>query len=524
MRVIQKKKTGTTKFLLAGLMVILQSPAFAKVTLPSVFSNGMVLQQKTAASIWGRALPGEEIAITTSWSKQTVRTKADASGKWTTTLQTPSAGGPYDIRIKGQNTVDLHDVLIGEVWVCSGQSNMVFSLKSAYKAREEIAAANYPSIRYFSIKRQYGPKEFDNVDSSSWVNTSPQVAGGFSAVAYFFARKLHQQKGVPVGLIYAAWGGTPAEAWTPSSVLKTEAVLNLYNLRWADMFKTVGKDSTAYHVALEAWEAKQKTADSNKTKKPQEPATLISFNRPWREPSVLFNGMIRPVIPFSIKGVLWYQGESNVSYADEYKQLFGAMIKGWRQQFNNASLPFYFVQIAPFEYSDMEAAARLRNAQQQVADTIFATAMVTTVDVGNMKDQHPTRKKEVGERLAVTALNKLYGENELPFTGPAVKSTEVQNEKLQLVFDKTLTTNDGRPPAGFEIGYKLKDSMVFVPARAAIAGNTSTVWSDGVTKPIVVRYAWVQIGQANVGGTDGLPVAPFIKSITQQSSKHGQAK
>ena len=493
---------------------MLQNLAFAAVTLPAVFSDGMVLQQKTAAAIWGWASPDEEILITNTWSKQIVRAKTGASGKWTATVQTPLAGGPYSIKIKGQTEIELRDVLVGEVWLCSGQSNMGFSLKSAYKAKEEIAAADFPAIRYFSVKRQYGAKEFDDAPGSVWEKTSPQTAGNFSAVAYFFARKIHQQKGVPVGLVFSAWGGTPAEAWTPSAVLKEDTVLNRYNQRWMDMFKTVGKDSAAYHVALDEWEAKRKTADSNNVKKPQEPASLISFNRPWREPSVLFNGMINPVIPFALKGVLWYQGESNVSYAGEYVSLFGSMIKSWRQRWNNKPLPFYFVEIAPFRYNDMEAAARLRDAQQRVAATVPQTAAVTTVDVGNMADQHPTHKKEVGERLAAIALNKLYGEKNVAFSGPELKKAVVQNEKLALEFNKALSTKNGQAPAGFEIGYKGPNgALLFVPAEASLQNNNVTIWSEAVSRRAAVRYAWLQIGEANLAGKGGLPVAPFIKYI-----------
>ncbi len=283
-------------FLRVTLFIMFVSAnAFSAVKLPTIFSDHMVLQQKTKVQFWGWADPGEIISVTPGWSKQATRVKADASGTWKVRIQTPSAGGPYAIKVNGNNSIELKDVLVGEVWVCSGQSNMVFSLESSENATAEIAVADFPSIRYFSVKRQYGSHLFNDCPGSVWEKTSPETAASFSAVAYYFAKKIHHAVNVPVGIVYAAWGGTPAEAWTSETALQNDATLSLYLDRWNEIQQKVGKDSVAYHRTLKEWEKNKKTSDGT-LKKPQQPKTLYYFKRPWREPGVLFNGMINPVL------------------------------------------------------------------------------------------------------------------------------------------------------------------------------------------------------------------------------------
>lgn len=490
--------------------------AFALVKLPAIFSDHMVMQQKSKVVVWGWAKAGEKITVSGSWSAKKVSTTTSADGKWKLLINTPAAGGPYTVSVSGENTIELKDVLIGEVWVASGQSNMGFTLKASYKAKEEIAAADLPNIRYFSVKRQYGPNEFDDAPGSVWEITSPETAGSFSAVAYFFAKKIHQQLNVPVGIVHASWGGTPAEAWAPSSVLKSDADLSLPIKRWKDMYVTVGKDSTTYHEALDNWEKARKNIDATKIKKPEEPATLISYNRPWREPSVLFNGMINPVIPYSIKGFIWYQGESNVAYANEYYHLFSSMVKGWRDKWNNLALPFYFVQIAPFNYSKMNEAAQLRDAQYLVMKNIPNTGMAVTIDLGDMKNQHFTRKKEVGDRLAFIALANDYGYKNISFKGPEIKNVFITNGKAILEFETSSALKaDSDTLKGFELGYKASSngSVVFVKAHAKLDGNKVIVWNNEYKDPIEVRYAWLLAGEANLFNKEGLPAFPFTSKI-----------
>lgn len=496
--------------LLLAAISLQATTLFANVRLPAVFSNGMVLQQNTEVIFWGWANPGEKITISVDWSTKEKSVTADAQGKWQTSIKTVKAGGPYTIRFKASNEIELKEVLLGEVWLCSGQSNMGFTLKASEGAKEEIAKADYPAIRYFSVKRQYGLQDFDDCPGSKWEKTSSANAGSFSAVAYYFATKIQKELNVPVGIIFTAWGGTPAEAWTPRPVLKNDTILSKYIDRWAVIQNNVGKDSILYRETLEQWKK-----DSTKSKKPAEPQTLYYFNRPWREPAVLFNGMIEPVIPFAIKGVLWYQGESNVAYADEYYHLFSEMIHSWRNNWkekgHTKDIPFYFVQIAPNGYNDLDAAARLREAQQQVADKISNTAMAVTADVGNMGDIHPIKKREVGDRLARIALAKLYGNKKISFKAPVVKKAIQQNGTAVLTFDKPVFVDAGKTPQGFEIGYRVpgSDSIVFKPAQATLENNKLKLWSESVQLPVAVRYAWLLAGDGNLFDKDKLPVAPF---------------
>ena len=493
---------------------------FANVKLPAIFSDKMVLQQQSKVAVWGWADPGERIIIIGNWSAKSVSVTADASGNWKGWLQTPKAGGPYKVKITGNNSVELNDVLLGEVWVCSGQSNMVFSLKSSYNANEEIQKADYPNIRYFSVKRQYGMQEFKDAPGSAWEKTSSETAPSFSAVAYYFAKKIHKYLNVPVGIVYAAWGGTPAEAWTPKDVLLSDNSLSVYIDRWKKIHENVGKDSVEYHIALRRWEKNKIHPDSTKIKKPSEPQTLIYYKRPWREPGVLFNGMINPVIPYGIKGFLWYQGESNIGYANEYYHLSGAMINSWRSKWNSLNLPFYFVQLPAFGYNNLDAAARLRESQYQVTEKVPNTGMAVTLDVGNMKDIHPTRKKEVGERLALIALAKNYGAKKIIYKGPEYKKVYTEKGKVIIEFDTydSALKMHGDTLKGFEIGYTLpnSDSMIYVHADAKIESNKVIVWNYKVKQPLEVRYAWLLIGEANLFNKEGLPAFPFRKKVDQK--------
>ncbi|MEO5997147.1 MAG: sialate O-acetylesterase, partial [Chitinophagaceae bacterium] len=301
------KKILITNFLILLTLFFVCSNCLANVKLPAIFSDGMVLQQQSDASIWGWASPNEKITISASWITSAVVINANSSGEWKTGIVTPKANmNANTLTITGNNSITLKDVLIGEVWVASGQSNMGFSLKQDANAKTEIPQANFPNIRYFSVERQYGLQKFNNAPGSAWKKSTPETAPNFSAVAYYFAKKIQHEKNVPVGIVYAAWGGTPAEAWTPRDVLTSDTVLSKYIDRWKFIQENAGKDSVTYQTALIHWE------NNKNLKKPVEPQTFYYFKRPWREPSVLFNGMIDPVIPYSVKGVLWYQGESNV--------------------------------------------------------------------------------------------------------------------------------------------------------------------------------------------------------------------
>jgi len=488
------------------------SSCLADIKLPAIFSDGMVLQQQTSVALWGWASPGEKITIQTSWIDWPQTAVTGSDGKFNVMLRTPKASmNSNSLTIAGNNSITLKEVLIGEVWVASGQSNMGFSLKSDASAKTEIPQANFPNIRYFYVERQYGLQAFNDAPGSFWKKTTPETAPNFSAVAYFFAKKIQQEKNVPVGIVYAAWGGTPAEAWTPREVFTGDTVLSKYIDRWKFIQENAGKDSIAFQKELRDWEKNQQL------KKPEEPQTFYYFKRPWREPAVLFNGMIDPVIPYTVKGVLWYQGESNVGYSSEYYHLFTKMITSWRSKWNRPGLPFYFVQLSAFGYADMNAAAVVREAQYLTAKNTPNTAMVVTTDLGNMGDIHYTKKAPVGHRLALIALNKNYGEK-VNFKGPELKKIKQEGNQVVLKFTtaNALQTDD-KPLDGFEIGYQLPgtDSIKYQKATAELSGNKVLLKTNSTGKPVSVRYAWLLVGEANLSDKNGLPAFPFSENINQ---------
>ncbi len=488
----------------------------AAIKLPALFADHMVLQQKSKVPIWGWASPGENIFIEVSWQKNKFHTKVDGSGNWKIELETPKAGGPYIININGENSIQLNDILIGEVWLCSGQSNMSFPLKYSDSAKQEIAKANYPTIRYFDVKHQYGKEPFKDC-KGQWQITTPQTAASFSAVAYYFAKKIQKELNVPIGIVCSAWGGTPAEAWTPIDILQNNDSLHYFLQRWKEIPQKVGADSVSYHLAVQQWEEQKKSG--NGIRKPDEPRDYYYYSQPWCEPAALFNGMIHPLIPFCFKGILWYQGESNVSESNLYQNLFTSLIKSWRKRWKNEGvqnqLPFYFVQIAPFGYGNLEAAAKLRQAQYDVMKTVDHTGMAVTIDLGDMNNIHFTHKKEVGERLAFIALAKSYAYKNVVFKGPVCKKISKLNNKVELRFDQPLFTVDKEKPLGFEIGYKNpgSDSMRFVKAQSIIKDNKAIVWNDKVHVPLMVRYGWLEAGEANLINESKLPAYPFEKRV-----------
>jgi sialate O-acetylesterase len=509
--------------LLLTVVMFFSSIINATVKLPALFSDHMVLQQKTKLLLWGWGSPGEKISIAASWQKNKVHTKVDQSGNWKIELQSPSAGGPYKIKISGENLIELNDVLIGEVWLCSGQSNMTFPLKYSDSAKQEIAKADLPSIRYFSVQHQYGTEPFQDC-KGAWQITSSQTAASFSAVAYHFAKKIYHDLKVPVGIVCSGWTGTPAEAWTPKNVLQNDDSLHYFLQRWKEIPLRVEADSVKYHLAVQQWKEQNKSG-LNDLHKPEEPRNYYYYSKPWCEPGALFNGMIHPLIPFCFKGVLWYQGESNVSENNLYKNLFTTLINSWRKQWRDEGqqqvLPFYFVQIAPYGYGNLDAAAKLRQAQYDVMKTVDHTGMAVTIDLGAMNNIHFTHKKEVGERLSLIALAKSYDCKKLIYKGPECIAVSKNGNSLLVSFDQFLFTTDKGKPQGFEIGYKNSntDSIVFVHAEAIIENNKVKVWNGAVKDPLLVRYAWLAVDEANLINRSGLPAFPFQQKVESNKSK-----
>ncbi|MDQ0966511.1 sialate O-acetylesterase [Flavobacterium sp. W4I14] len=634
-------------FLFSSLLV--QS----KILLPSVFSDNMVLQQKTNAAIWGKATAGKAVKITVSWNKINYGAIADTNGNWKIKVATPGYGGPYSITISDGELLVLYNVLIGDVWICSGQSNMEMPLAGWGKilnSEKEIADAKYPNIRLLQAEHVTSsfPLNDAKVTNGGWQECNPKYIAEFSSTAYFFAREVYEKTKIPIGLIHTSWGGTIAEAWTSAESLKkmtdfSAAVDKIQKLaknpsavsyeeklqNWVKM--TTEKDS-GYQAGETKWalaettnwksmtlpalweDAALKNFDgivwfTKKVNIPENwktngaklnlgtiddnditfvngvkvgetvgynvgrtytiPAGLLKIGentitvrvfdsgggggiygdakdlsltnntaekislvddwkykvgvdfknieaKPYEEngpnrPTVLYNAMIHPYLQFSIKGAIWYQGESNADRAYQYRELFPTMIKDWRQKWGQGDFPFYFVQLANFmqiDHAPVESAwAELREAQQKTL-ALPNTGMATIIDIGDAKDIHPKNKQEVGRRLALIALAKTYGQK-INYSGPVYQSNKVEGKHIRLTFGNTengLKTSDGAALTGFAIAGADKK---FYWANASIQGNQIIVSSDQVANPVAVRYAWGNNPLCNLVSNDGLPASPF---------------
>jgi len=450
---------------LASVGVLLAAVyAQADVRLPKVIGDHMVLQQGMSVPIWGWADAEEKVTVTLGQS--TASATASSEGKWMVKLEAMEAGGPYEMTVQGNNTIKLEDILVGEVWVCSGQSNMQWSVKASDNAPEEIAAADYPNIRLFTVARKVAEKPLDDCEGS-WAACSPQTVPDFTAVGYFFGRHLHKELDVPVGLINTSWGGTIAEAWTSHEGLLGE-----------EDFQPI----------------LQRAAEFN----PNTP----------NQASNLYNGMLHPLIPFGIRGAIWYQGESNCSRAQQYRKLFPAMITDWRKNWGQGDFPFLFVQLAPFRYRnrDPRCLAELWEAQLMTL-SLANTGMAVTTDIGNIVDIHPKNKQEVGRRLALWALANTYGKD-MVCSGPLYDSMSIEGDKIRIRFKHVGggLVSKGGPPAYFTIAAA---GGQFLPATATIDGETLIVDSDRVAEPVAVRFAWFDTAVPNLFNKEGLPASPF---------------
>ena len=471
-------------FLILTGTICISSISYAAVNLPAILGDHMVLQQKENVTVWGWAEPGEKVTVKGSWQWFEKATKADENGKWKVKIRTLKAGGPHTLTVKGTNEIVLDDVLIGEVWVGSGQSNMEMPLakmpagySGIKNALEEIADANHPDIRLFQVGDFSSKEPLDDVEAGvsqygippatcKWQTCDPETIPTFSATAYFFARQLHQNLGVAVGIIDASWGATAAEAWTPASGLEV-----------------LGLQDELKHTANSPQQADQKNI-----------------------PTRLYNGMIHPLRNLRIKGVIWYQGESNTQQADKYCGLFSTMIAQWRDAFGY-EFPFYFVQIAPYGGYGVNA-AYLREAQFETMLSVPRTGMAVTMDLDNT-DIHPKNKQEVGRRLALWALANEYGQKDLVCSGPLYKSMKIKGNDIRLSFDYTgsgLTASDGGPLTHFRIAGA---DRKFVNATAIIDDDTVVVSSNDVSSPVAVRFAFTSAALPNLCNEEGLPASSF---------------
>jgi sialate O-acetylesterase len=449
-----------------ALFLLLSHSAFANVTLPNVLSDNMVLQRNSEVTIWGWANPQEEVIITPSWNHQEYKIKASNQAKWQINIPTPKEGGPYTIAIKGYNEIVLKNILIGEVWICSGQSNMEMNASWGIENGDEVVKnATNPNIRFFMVPKLTATSPQNNL-SGNWTECTPETMKYFSATGYFFAKRLQEDlKNVPIGLISSNWGGTPAEIWMPEEVIQNDAVL----------------------------------LESAKTRKEE----TYGPNQPGRA----FNAMIYPLTKLKIAGVIWYQGESNVG-SQVYDKTFSALITSWRKLWDY-EFPFYYVQIAPYQYGENHfGGVEVRNAQRKVMQEVSNTGMVMTSDISPIDDIHPKDKKSVGLRLANLALVNTYKTNSDVVDGPLYKGISIEKNKVIVTFNnaeglyfKTKKSNQ------FEIA---GDDNVFYEADATIKKNNVILKSDKVAHPIKVRFAWTNTAQSTLFNKVNLPASSFV--------------
>jgi sialate O-acetylesterase len=476
----------------------------AEVSLPSVFADNMVLQQKSKASFWGKADVGEKISVTTTWGEKKSFT-ADSKGEWSVKLSTPK--GSYtaqEITIKGENEIILSNVLIGEVWLCSGQSNMGWSVKQSDNAEKEIKNANYPNIRFFHIPNILAWEPQYDVDAE-WKVCSPETTARESASAYFFGRELHQKLDVPIGLIVCAWGASGAQAWIDKESAAKEGhqdIVDWYNKNEAKL-KKYRKE---FVDGVAVWKKQQKEGEEPNWK--TRPKRKIPGDQ--NIPFALYNGMIHPIKTFTMQGAIWYQGESNVARANQYRTLFPAMIRSWRKVWNQGDFPFYQVQIAPFHYRDSlgVTSAELRDAQLKTLDIEKNVGMIVTSDISFANNIHPRNKQEVGKRLAMLALHNDYKTLDENYSSAFYKSAKIKGNKVTINFKHAEKLKvDGNEITGLIIA---GDDRKFVQAKAKIVkGNQLEVWADGIANPASVRFGWSNAFQTNLFNEIDLPVSPF---------------
>jgi len=482
----------------------------AEVKLPALFSPHMVVQREMPVPVWGWADPGEQVTVTLAG--QSEKTQADAQGRWRVRLPAMRAGGPHVLKVQGRNTVEVPDVLVGEVWLCSGQSNMAMTVGASMNKEAEIAAANFPEIRMFTVARRPAGEPQRDCEGT-WAVCSPQTVAGFSATAYFFGRRLHQELKVPVGLVHSSWGGTPIQAWTSRKA--QQAVPELVPLVEAYEKAVATYDPAAaqerYQKQLAAWKAAAAKAKAQGAKFTQRrPQPPLPPQQSPHSPGVLYDGMIAPLVPYALRGAIWYQGESNAGNAKLYGLQLRTMIAEWRAAWGQGDFPFLFVQLpnfmAPQQQPSETGGWPLIREQMLKTLEVPNTGMAVTIDIGEANDIHPKNKQDVGSRLAQWALAKTYGKP-IAASGPLYKAMRRQGNRIVLEFEyaEGLSAR-GRELKGFAIAGA---DRRFVWADARIEGHTVVVSSPQVAEPVAVRYAWANNPQCTLINGAGLPASPF---------------
>jgi sialate O-acetylesterase len=513
-------RASTLCTILVIALGIFVAPAHADVKPHPLISENMVLQQGMKVPIWGKADDGEEVTVRFQGQEQKTTAK---DGAWRVDLAELKAGGPYEMTIAGKNTIHFKNVLVGEVWICSGQSNMEMAVWQTAGANQAISAAKNPMIRLLTVPKS--PSAVPQHDVAvAWNECSPETVRNFTAVGYYFGLDLHKSRHVPVGLIHTSWGGTPAESWTSKASLESERSL-------AYMAENQSKALSGFPVALDKYLEKlgkyKETVTNAIAANADLPALPAAPTNPAKNAwgaSTLYNGMIAPLIPYAIRGATWYQGESNAGRAYEYRTLLPAMIKDWRKDWNEGDFTFLIVQLAPFTQIVTEPTesdwAELREAQLLATQVLPKTGIAVITDVGETDDIHPRRKQPVGARLALAARALANGEN-IEYSGPVYKEMQVNGDRATLSFthvDGGLVARGG-PLTGFTIA---GEDRKFVKANAMIQGNDKVVvWSSALHKPAAVRFGWANYPVVNLWNQAGLPASPFrTDDFPMQTNPH----
>ena len=502
--------TAVVSFLLVAAFAI---PAIADVTLPCVFSDHMVLQRDKPVAVWGWADGGEQVRVSVAGVR--AETKTGPDGRWSLSVGPLAAGGPHTMVVEGANKVTISDVLVGEVWLCSGQSNMAMTVSRSADFEKEKAAAQWPKIRMLTVARKSQPEPAERCQGD-WKVCTPETVGGFSAAGYFFGRTLHEKLDVPVGLIDSSWGGTAVEAWTSMEVQQAIPQLKPMLESWQTQADTYDPDAAKarYENQLEAWKTKAAKAKADGKPAPRKPRAPMDPMVNQNRPSNLFNGMIQPLIPYGIRGAIWYQGEhnSNGEQSKRYGLQLETLIADWRTRFGQGDFPFFFVQLPNYmkpqqQPSEFTGWVMVREGMLKTL-AVPNTGMAITVDVGEETDIHPKNKQAVGYRLALWGLATVYGEDCI-YCGPLCKGSEVKDGAVEVQFDHAgdgLKTSDGGPVKGFAIA---GSDQEFVWADARIVGDRVIVSSSDVKEPVAVRYAWANNPEVNLVNSAGLPASPF---------------
>jgi sialate O-acetylesterase len=488
--------------------------AWAEVSLPRFFSDHAVLQREAPIPVWGWAAPGEKITVQLG-DQAAASATAAADGTWKVALPKSAAGGPFVLSVKGTNEIRLNDVLVGEVWICSGQSNMEWTVNASLNPEQERSAATDPLIRHLGVPKRPLSASATNIDAT-WVVAAPNTAGNFTACGYFMARELRKHLNVPVGLINASWGGTRIEPWcTPASFGQVPALSDIAKML-AGLDPTTDKARFAAHLgATEAWLQEARVAAAAGRPVPPQPVMagvgepLASRKDPHQQPTTLYHGMVHALVGYGMRGAIWYQGESNHYEGPLYTEKMKALINGWRAAWGIGDFPFNFVQIAPYQYGGEDPGILPRFwAAQQAALAIPNTGMVVTTDISDINDIHPRNKQEVGRRLALIALKNTYGKSAIVDQGPMFSSAKAESGAMRVVFTNAdgLKTRDGKAPDWFEL---IGEDSEWTRAEAKIDGTSVVVSSPAVKAPVAVRFSWHKNAEPNLANGAGLPAPAF---------------